>query len=452
MNKLNNTWPSELFVFRGDTPEAARALMQKVKALYGGNDTLGVRDVAYSLSIYSDEQIHFVIVAGDRDDFLARLDAAINNEDDENVYSLQRIEGKVAFLFPGQGSQRVNMAADLFALFPQMRRLLDEYPLYQWLLFPDAVTDEVQTTQQSTPTGTPSTPVGAPSDITDTRNAQPLLGIVDFAIAELLRDLGVDADMAAGHSYGELPALCFAEALDAGELVDLSRKRAESILAAVGDDPGRMLAVHADINALRGSLEGETEVWAVNFNAPRQTVVAGTSAGVEAFGKKLKTAGLAYSPLKVACAFHSPLLARAEEIFASVLKEVTFSKPTLPVWSNTTAKIYPQTAAAIRDRLAKHLVSPVRFREEAEQMYADGARIFIEAGPGKVLTDLVAKNLSDREIVVIQTERKGVEGLSYLLCSLAKYIATGREINLEKLFEGREAQPLNLDALGVSAR
>ena len=200
-----------------------------------------------------------------------------------------------------------------------------------------------------------------------------------------------------------MPALCHAGALPASELIPLSRRRAESILAAAGEDPGRMAAVLADPQTLAPLLEGETEVWAVNYNTPRQTVVAGTSAGLEAFLQKLKEAKIAFDELNVACAFHSPLLAKAEGLFASVLEEISFARPALPVWSNTTAGIYPETAAEIRERLAKHLVCPVRFSEQIEKMYEDGARIFIEAGPGAVLTGLVEKTLKDKAFATIQT-------------------------------------------------
>jgi acyl transferase domain-containing protein len=281
----------------------------------------------------------------------------------------------VAFLFPGQGSQRVNMAADLFMAFPEMRRLLDAHPEYEDILFPGAVfTAEEKKAQRA--------------EITDTRNAQPLLGMVDLAIAERLRDFGVKADMAAGHSYGEIPALCFAGAFDASRLPELSRNRAESILSAAGDDPGRMAAVRTDKASLDELLKEEKAVWAVNLNGPKQTVVGGTSDGIEAFLKKLDEAKVPYSELNVACAFHTPLLADAEGLFAKALKTVSFRKPKLPVWSNTSAAVYPDTAAGIRKRLAEHVVNPVRFAEEAEQMYEDGARVFIEAGPGSVQTGL----------------------------------------------------------------
>jgi acyl transferase domain-containing protein len=166
-------------------------------------------------------------------------------------------------------------------------------------------------------------------------------------------------------------------------------------------------------------------------------VVAGTSIAITGFAEKLKEAGVNFSELSVAAAFHSPLLKAAEGLFAQALKGIRLGRPTLDVWSNTTAERYPQEPAAIKRRLEEHLVNPVRFIDEIEAMYRDGARVFIEVGPGGVLTGLVKKILADKEALFIQTERKGAEGIGLLLHGLGRYIASGRAIDLKGLFEGR---------------
>ncbi|MDR3121320.1 MAG: acyltransferase domain-containing protein, partial [Clostridiales bacterium] len=426
-------WPSELFVFRGDTPEDGKALMEKVQALYGLNNRIDIKDVAYSLACRETEKpAQFVIVASNKDELLSRIETALEGAAAENVFPLANLPGKLAFLFSGQGSQRVNMAADLFVIFPQMRRLLLKYPEYEKILFPNAVfTNEQKKAQRAA--------------ITDTRNAQPLLGLVDLAIAELLRGFGLEPDVVAGHSYGELPALCFAGAFPAEDLVSLSRARAEAILGAVGEDPGRMVAVRADADTVARLVKGETSVWAVNYNSPKQTVVAGTSAGIEAFLEKLKKEAVACEELNVACAFHSPLLKGADKCFSDALSHVPFHKAGLPVSSNTDAGYYPATGPSVKKRLAEHLVNPVRFTEEIQRLYEDGVRIFIETGPGGTLTGLAGAILKDRDATLIQTERRGAEGLTYLLCALAKVLAAGKTFRVQKLFEGRDVQLLDLD-------
>jgi NAD(P)-dependent dehydrogenase (short-subunit alcohol dehydrogenase family)/acyl carrier protein len=120
-----------------------------------------------------------------------------------------------------------------------------------------------------------------------------------------------------------------------------------------------------------------------------------------------------------------------------------FRAPAVPVWSNTTAEEYPADVSAIRERLADHLVKPVLFSEEIEQMYAAGARIFVEVGPGRTLSGLT-RNILGKDELIFHTEEP--EGLSHLLSLAGGYMATGRRVRLEKLFEGRDVRLLDLSA------
>ncbi|MDR1402971.1 MAG: SDR family NAD(P)-dependent oxidoreductase [Tannerellaceae bacterium] len=436
-NKTNENpplevWPSELFVFRGETMNDAERQMQKIKDLLTLNDGVALKDVAYTLTVCDKENIQISIVADSAEELLKKIDIAKEHKRDFNVFYRDTKEGQVAFLFSGQGSQRINMASDLFAAIPQMRRLLKENPQYEEILFPDtAFSEEKKIIQQTT--------------ITDTRNAQPLLGIVDFAIAEYLYSLEIKPDMVAGHSYGEVAALCFAGVFDPENLVSLSRERAQAILNAIEEDPGKMAAIsNVSEEELSELLAGETEVWAVNYNSPKQTVLAGTSGGIIEFIKKVTEKGIACKEINVACAFHSPLLAKSKELYAHALKNISFKEPTIQVWSNTTAEIYPTAAEEIKEQLSEHLVKPVLFSKQVENMYNAGARIFVETGPGRVLTSLVQHTLGD-DVVAIQTENKGNEGITCLLKALGQYLSTGKEFNLEKLFEGRNVSTIDLD-------
>ncbi|TDW99258.1 type I polyketide synthase [Dinghuibacter silviterrae] len=422
-NHLENTpptaaWPAELLVFRGDNPEEALALLDTVRAMVRDTDEISLKDLAYSLALSSEKPVQLCMVAEGREDLL-----------NKDVLYTKKVEGKIAFLFPGQGSQRVNMARELMVHIPSLRRWVKGRPEYEQVLFPPAVFDEDARRRQN-------------ERVKDTRLAQPLLGMVDMAIASLLRDLGIEPDMLAGHSYGELPALCFAGVFEEDQLVSLSEKRAAAVLEAVGDDKGVMVAVSCPQGSL-GDIVGEG-VYAVNHNAPQQWVLAGDTPSMERLKQKLSDLKIDYRPLEVACAFHSPLLAGSRELYRSALKGVPFRRPTLPVWSNTTAGVYPVSPEAIKNRLADHLVQPVRFCEEVQKMYEDGARIFLEVGPGKVLTGLT-RTILGKEVLLLHTEEKGQSGLSRFLSALAGVVASGREIRWEKLFEGRGARQVDLD-------
>ncbi|MBB6107928.1 polyketide-type polyunsaturated fatty acid synthase PfaA [Mucilaginibacter lappiensis] len=431
-NPVLTSWPSELFVFRGDTYDEAKTKLNSVKALLEINGNINLRDIAFSLATANTKPVQLSIVADNADDLMMKVELALSGIESKDTYIVKKQEGKVAFMFPGQGSQRINMARDLFVVFPAMRTLLKQYPEYEKVLFPNAAFDPELVKDQK-------------EAIKDTRMAQPLLGIVDLALANFLKNMGIEPDMVAGHSYGELPALCFAGAFDESELVNLSAKRAQSILDAVVDgDAGAMIAVNATQDELQKIISGLKDVYPVNYNSPLQCVLAGTTPAIHNLMETLKTAKISARKLEVACAFHSPLVARSKELYTEVIAGVNFNDLNLPVWSNTTAAAYPVKANEIKERLTDHLVKPVKFVEEVQQMYAAGARIFIEVGPGKVLTGLTKACLGKDEVLLF-AEDNSRNKLTHLLCMLADYMATGRNIHIEKLFEGRDAKLLNLD-------
>ena len=423
-------WPAELFVFRGETRETMKQLLQSVRTILENNDNVSLKDIAYSLLLKNDQPILLSIVASNREDLMLKIELALSGATAKEIYATQPLEGKVAFLFPGQGSQRINMARELFVAFPAMRTLLKNNPAYEKILFPNAVFNDDAAKKQK-------------EQIKDTRIAQPLLGMVDLAMATFLKGLGIQPDMVAGHSYGELPALCFADVFAAEELVSLSEKRAKAILDAIEDDKGVMVAVNGSKEELAAFAKAENGVYPVNHNSPHQWVLAGTTKDMELLMEQLKQAKISYKQLEVACAFHSPLLSRSKGLYKTAIKDISFSTPSIPVWSNTTTALYPSVAKDIKELLTDHLVKPVRFTEEVQQMYEAGARIFIEVGPGKVLSGLT-KAIIGKDELILHTEDKNA--IAHLLSTIGKYIASGRTVNLEKLFDGREPQLLQLDA------
>ncbi|MEN0057018.1 MAG: acyltransferase domain-containing protein, partial [Mucilaginibacter sp.] len=426
------SWPSELFVFRGDNYDEAKNRLNSVKSLLEINGNIDLKDIAYSLATNSTKPVQLSIVADHADDLMMKVELALSGIESKDTYIVKKQEGKVAFMFPGQGSQRINMARDLFVVFPAMRSLLKQHPEYEKVLFPNTAFEASLINEQK-------------ENIKDTRMAQPLLGIVDLAIANFLKSLGIVPDMVAGHSYGELPALCFAGAFAEDALVKLSAKRAQSILNAVVDgDAGAMVAVNSSQEELLKVIADLKDVYPVNYNSPTQCVIAGSTPAIQHLMELLKTAKISFRKLEVACAFHSPLVAKSKELYQEVLSAVDFNNLSLSVWSNTTAAEYPKKAAEIKERLTDHLIKPVKFVDEVQQMYASGARIFIEVGPGKVLTGLTKACIGKDEIL-LYAEDNNRNKLTHLLCMLADYMGTGRTILLDKLFEGRDAKLINID-------
>lgn len=427
-----DSWPSELFVFRGNTYDEAKIQLNQIKVLLEINDRISLKDIAYSLALSSEKPVQACIVAAAVEHLMLNIELALAGIESKDTFIRNKKEGKLAFLFSGQGSQRINMARELFVAFPEMRNLIDSHPELEKVVFPSQAFDEATFIQQK-------------QTIKDTRLAQPLLGIIDLALAKFLQSLGVVPDMLAGHSYGELPALCFAGVFEENELVNLSIKRAQSILASVeGDDPGAMIAVSATKENLLPILAQFKNCYPVNYNAPNQCVVAGSSESINELIEFLKKEHISAKKLEVACAFHSPLLAKSKDLYGAVLNEIPFKEMQIPVWSNTTATIYPQEVSEIKKRLTDHLVQPVQFVEEIQAMYNDGARIFIEVGPGKVLTGLT-KSCLEKETLTLAVETNTNNKISHLLSVLAQYLATGRTFKIDKLFDGRKAKIIQIN-------
>ncbi|MFJ7216346.1 SDR family NAD(P)-dependent oxidoreductase [Amycolatopsis sp. NPDC098790] len=316
--------------------------------------------------------------------------------------------GKVAFLFPGQGSQRTGMLADLFVHFPELADLLRLAPDVTAKAFPPHAFDSTDAQEQA---------------LTDTRVAQPALGLVETAVAKLLEQTGVRPDFLAGHSYGELVALSVAGAFDTETLLRLSRARANSIADVA--EPGTMAAVKAPRDLLTPTLIGP-DVVVANHNAPEQVVLSGPVAAVERAVRRLRETGVAAQRIPVACAFHSPLVAKAGDLFAYELAREPIREPRLPVWSNRTAKPY---AGDVKAELAAQIGAPVRFLDQIEAMYDAGARTFVEVGPGRVLTRLVGEILGDRPHTVVACG----PDLTGFLTALKALARAGVDVRTERL-------------------
>ncbi|PZS21984.1 MAG: type I polyketide synthase [Pseudonocardiales bacterium] len=442
-------WSAELFLFTGADRAAAVAEMDRLADLLATNDTAGrpwrLRDLARTVCGSRRGPVWAAVVADDLDDLAtkveqARVAAGSDGSGADGVFVAPGSDApgsaggdQVAFLFPGQGSQRPGMLAGLFVAFPRLRRFLELGDQWAGVMFPPAAFGKEESARQR-------------AALTDTRVAQPALGIAGLAMHELLTSLGVRPHHLGGHSYGELVALAAAGAVDPAELLELSEARGRAILAAAGTDPGTMAAVAATVEQVQATL-GDGPVVVANHNAPGQSVISGPTAAVEAALNRLTEMGLTAVRIPVACAFHSPVVAGATPVFGAELDRRTIGSPRLPVWSNTTAAPYPTEPAVIRATLAAHVAEPVRFVEQVEAMYAAGVRVFVEAGPGRVLTQLIDTILADRPHVAVATDVPGEPALRRLLLALAELAVAGVPVNAAELFHGRDAHPVSESAV-----
>ncbi|MEU5259103.1 beta-ketoacyl synthase N-terminal-like domain-containing protein, partial [Amycolatopsis sp. NPDC021455] len=424
-------WPAELLTFTTDS--AARALLALATEILADRQPWRLRDLALSASRRAEAaggRIRLAVVASTVDELADLLRRALAGEDAPGVYRAGDDEpGTVAVLFPGQGSQRPGMFAELFVTFPELQRYLRLDPDTAEVVFGPAVFGERERQALA-------------ERVTDTRVAQPALGLTGLAAFRLLTRAGVRPAMLGGHSYGELTALAAAGALTPEALLHASHARAGAILDAVpASDPGAMAAVAASA-AETGKVLADAGLDAVvlaNHNSPRQTVISGPTADVEAAVLQLRDAGLGAKRISVACGFHSPLVAPAGEALGRALGAIGVVRPAVPVYGNRTAAPYPVDPDEIRAELAAQVGSPVRFVEQVEAMYAAGARVFVEAGPGAVLARQVAAILGDRPHRTVGFEQPGRRGLPGFLGALAQLAVSGVPVETGWLFRGRDA-------------
>jgi len=323
------------------------------------------------------------------------------------VYREKALEtkGKVVALFSGQGSQYMNMAKELFFNFPVMAApfsTLDKLftkkngksaaaarPLSD-LVFPIAVFEDEELEAQQ-------------AQLQLTENVQPAIGGISAGLLQIARDAGLQIDFAAGHSFGELTALWAAGVIAEDDYYKLAYARGQAMAAP--DDPdfdvGSMLAVMGEVEKLEEDLTEFPDVVMANLNSKKQVVLAGPTAAIIQAHDALKAKKYTVVKLPVSAAFHTPLVGHAQKPFAKAIRSVKFNKPQIPVYSNTTAKAYPETAKTIKKQLESHILNSVRFREEIENIHQAGGRIFIEFGPKNVLTKLVDNILSGEEYTAV---------------------------------------------------
>ncbi len=347
---------------------------------------------------------------------------------------------RTVFLFPGQGSQRLGATRLWRARMPHVRAVWEQADAVLEGHLPGPLSAAVFRDLEA---GSETQRARWQQELTETALAQPAILTSSMAWAELLRYLGLEADLVLGHSLGEYAALWYAGALEAPDALRLVAARGRHMSAPAGER-GSMLAVAAgpqDVAALLPGLPGYAAV--ANYNGPRATVVSGEIAALEALHAVCRERGLHATPLAVSNAFHSRLMQPAAEELRADLQSVAFQPPRRQVVSSCSGGLLTgnEDLGAL---LARQLTEPVRFQQALEQCLEVGGELFVEVGPKSVLTRLAGALADESGVFVAVDADPDVESVRGVLHALAYAFVAGQDVRPMGLFDERLVRPIQL--------
>jgi phthiocerol/phenolphthiocerol synthesis type-I polyketide synthase E len=385
--------PAQLLTLSARTPRALDALTERLAAHLRDRPELELADVAHTLHVGRRELAHRrFAVCRDRDEAVSALEGGRFQ-----TAAPERTGPPVAFMFSGQGSQYPNMTRGLYEAEPAYRAALDECcdglePLLgldlRSVLFPAEGAEEE-----------------AAERLAETRLTQPALFAVEYALAQLWTEWGVQPKAMIGHSIGEYVAACLAGVFSLSDAFRLVAERGR----IVQEQPrGAMLSIALAESELAPLLDGEVSLSAVN--APALCAVGGSAEAVEAFEARLREHGVAARRLVVSHGFHSAAMDGAVGPLEELMQTIELSPPELPFVSNATGDWITDEQATSPVYWAEHVRHPVRFHEGVRTLLDDEARVLLEVGPGTVLATLVRQDERAAGRTVVATTRHPQQG------------------------------------------
>jgi acyl transferase domain-containing protein/phosphopantetheinyl transferase (holo-ACP synthase) len=453
-------WTAELLCLSADTPAALAARVRALSDALPRHPKAPLSTIAAATSTDAGTgPCRLALVAESRDDLADKLAKAIERLDAgradfrlrSGVFAADRpVEGRLAFLFPGEGAQYQGMLAEILMAFPAARQWFDFWDA----LFPD------RALPPSAAVFPPPTTLSADLSKTLADNLFGLeLGsesmfIAAQALMAVLTRLGISPDVLVGHSSGEHSALAAAGVL--GTITDhdafATRIRAlnrlyQAIEAEGGIAGGALLTVGGiDRAELLALTETDTSVHLALDNCIHQAVLYGSRARMEELAADFRTRGGITAFLPFDRPYHTPLFAAVADKVAEVYATMDFRPPALPVWSCMTAAPMPTDPILIREVAAGQWASRVRFHETVTALHDDGVRLFLEVGPSANLTGFVEDALKGRPALALSLDSRRRGGLSHFLQAIGRLWVAGRDVDLPALFADRAIPALDLAA------
>ena len=320
--------------------------------------------------------------------------------------ALDMSQHKVVALFSGQGSQYVGMGKEIANTFPPVASAFEMVDK----LFTSRGAIALSKTVYPIPTFDKEEKVQQARVLTKTENAQPAIGTISMGQYKIFNHAGFRADFTAGHSFGELSALWAAGVYDDMTFMALAKNRGAAMaIQNPNADSGTMLAVRANVAQVEEALTQLTGVKIANINSNSQIVLGGSTAGIEKAEKYFSSVEISTVKLPVSAAFHTSFVEHAQKPFSDFIDIQNFKQAEIPVYANSTGVKFPANPQEIKAILKNQILSPVYFKNQIENIYENGGRIFVEFGPKGVLTNLVKNILKDKghRAIAINPNAKG---------------------------------------------
>ncbi|MCO6437631.1 MAG: polyketide synthase dehydratase domain-containing protein [Phycisphaerae bacterium] len=454
---------SEVIVLSAVSREMLLGEIAKLRGYVAAAKGVRLIDIARTLNAGTTEDgVRLAIVALSLDDLDAKLARAADKlakadchkiNDAKGIYYLSESEargGKVAFLFPGEGAQYVNMLADLCVEFPEVRERFD------------AADRSVRSDDRSPPSGDIFPPPAfseaereaAEQRLWSIERAVEAVLTADGAMLTVLRELGVRADLIAGHSGGEWVATVAAGLFDVDDFI-ASMPRLDQMYRDLSTDRSiptmAMLAVGAGREQVEKlAAEVHREIHIANDNCPHQVVIVTGEEDAAPVIEHLRSRRVFVERLPYDRGYHTPAFTYICGPLKEYFSSLGFNPAHTPLYSCATARPYPDDAGAVVQMLANTFATPLLFRQTVEAMYDAGARVFVEVGPRANLSGFVDDILRGRHHAMIPTNHHRRSGVTTLHHAVARLAALHVPMDLGYLYRHRDARVLSMDAAADS--